>query len=179
MTNIKKNERFIPLKNYIIAIGLVVVIIALTWYGFAWYNLKEEQKVSESYLAKEKVIFKELDLNEVSAVFSEPSAEYFVYISYTGDKEIYNMEKELKDVIQDYNLNENMYFLNVTSIKEEDDCIDQINKTLNLEEVKVKKIPTIIYFKAGKAVDIITRKDDNMMNKGDFAQLLEKNNIEK
>ena len=123
MTNIKKNERFIPLKNYIIAIGLVVVIIALTWYGFAWYKIKEEQKVSESYLAKEKVIFKELDLDEVSAVFSEPPAEYFIYVSYTGDKEIYNMEKELKSLIQEYNLNENMYFLNVTSTKKEDNYI--------------------------------------------------------
>lgn len=179
MTNIKKNERFIPLKNYIIAIGLVVVIIALTWYGFAWYKVKEEQKVSESYLAKEKVIFKELDLDEVSAVFSEPSAEYFIYVSYTGDKEIYNMEKELKTLIQEYNLNENMYFLNVTSIKDEKNNIEKINETLKLHDVKVQKVPTIIYYKDGKAVDMITRKDDNIMNKGDFAQLLERNNVEK
>lgn len=179
MTNIKKNERFIPLKNYIIAIGLVVVIIALTWYGFAWYKIKEEQKVSESYLAKEKVIFKELDLDEVSAVFSEPPAEYFIYVSYTGDKEIYNMEKELKSLIQEYNLNENMYFLNVTSAKKEDNYIKKINEKLNMEKIKVEKVPTIIYFKDGKAVDLINRKDDNIMNEGDFAQLLERNNVEK
>ena len=179
MTNIKKNERFIPLKNYIIAIGLVVVFIALTWYGFAWYKIKEEQKVSESYLAKEKVIFKELDLDEVSAVFSEPPAEYFIYVSYTGDKEIYNMEKELKSLIQEYNLNENMYFLNVTSTKKEDNYIKKINEKLNMEKIKVEKVPTIIYFKDGKAVDLINRKDDNIMNEGDFAQLLERNNVEK
>ena len=89
------------------------------------------------------------------------------------------MEKELKSLIQEYNLNENMYFLNVTSTKKEDNYIKKINEKLNMEKIKVEKVPTIIYFKDGKAVDLINRKDDNIMNEGDFAQLLERNNVEK
>ena len=45
MTNIK-NERFIPVKNYLISAGIVVVIIALAWYAFAWYRVFKENKVS-------------------------------------------------------------------------------------------------------------------------------------
>ena len=60
MTNVKKNERYIPLKNYVLAAVIVVVIIALTIYGFAWYDVLKENRVSSSYLVKEKIISKEI-----------------------------------------------------------------------------------------------------------------------
>ena len=73
MASIKTNERYIPLKNYIIAVVLVIVIVLITWWGFAWYNVYKESKVSESYLVKQKIISQEIDdLNEVKDVFSEP-----------------------------------------------------------------------------------------------------------
>lgn len=180
MTSIKKNERFVPVKNYILAAVLVVVIIALTWYAFAWYNVLKENKISTSYLVKEKVISKEInDLSEVSDVFSEAPDKYFIYVSYTGNEEIYDMEKDLKSVINEYNLNDSFYYLNVTSIKDEKGYIDRVNESLNLQDMKIKEIPTIIYYNDGKVVDIITREDDNMMNIGDFQKLLDVNKIEK
>lgn len=180
MTNVKKNERYIPLKNYVLAAVVVVVMILLTLYGFAWYNVLKENKVSTSYLVKEKVISNEIQsLEEVSDVFLEAPNSYFIYISYTGSEEIYNMEKDLKKVINDYSLNDSVYFLNVTSIKDEKNCIEEINKTLKLEDQKVSSIPTIIYYNEGKAVDIIERKDNNMMNVGDFQKLLDVNKVTK
>jgi hypothetical protein len=180
MTNVKKNERYIPLKNYVLAAVVVVVMILLTLYGFAWYNVLRENRVSTSYLVKEKIISNEIQsLEEVSDVFSEAPNSYFIYISYTGSEEIYNMEKDLKKVINDYSLNDSVYFLNVTSIKDEKNYIEKINKTLNLEDQKVSSIPTIIYYNEGKAVDIIERKDNNMMNVGDFQKLLDVNRVTK
>lgn len=173
MSKVTKNERFIPIKNYVIAFGIVVAAVLLTIYGFAWYNVLKEGKVSQSYLVKEKVISNEIQsLDEVEAIFAEVPDEYFIYISYTGSEEIYNMEKELKKVINKYELNDQIYYLNVTEIKEKDDYIDKINKSLNLEE-KVTQVPTIVYIKEGKVVDIIKRNDDNMMNVGDFQKLLD------
>ena len=98
--------------------------------------------------------------------------EYFVYVSYTGSEEIYNMEKDLKKVINKYELNDQFYYLNLTTIKDKENYIDDLNKSLNLEQ-KVKQVPTIIYVKEGKVVDIIDRSDNNMMNVGDFQKLLD------
>lgn len=180
MSNIKKNERYIPIKNYVVAAIIVVVILLLTWYGFSWYNVIQENKVSTSYLVKEKVVSNEIkSLKEVNDIFSEAPSSYYIYISYTGSEEVYNMEKDLESVISDYNLNNSIYYLNITSIKDKEDYIDQINKALSLEEIKVTNVPTIIYYKEGKAVDIINREDDNIMNVGDFQKLLDINNIEK
>ena len=179
MTSIK-NERFIPMKNYLIAALLVVVIVLLTWYGFAWYKVAKEKKVSVSYLIEEKVISKEItDLGEAIDVFSETPSSYFLYISYTGNEEIYNMEKKLESLINEYNINDSMYYLNVTNIKDDNNFLEQINTSLALEDVKLTKVPTIVYFYEGKAVDIITREDNNIMNNGDFQKLLDKNNIKK
>jgi len=180
MTNRKKNETFVPLKNYVIAVILIISITFLTWYGFAWYNVFKENKVSTSYLVKEKVISNEIkSLDEVEAIFTEAPASYYIYISYTGSEDVYNMEKELRSLIVDYNLNDSIYFLNVTSMKEEEDYIEKINTTLKLEEKKITKVPTIIYYKDGKVVDIITRNDNNIMNVGDFQKLLDVNNVAK
>ena len=89
MSKVTKNERFIPIKNYVIAFGIVVAAVLLTIYGFAWYNVLKEGKVSQSYLLKEKVISNEIQsLDEVEAIFAEVPDEYFIYIRYTGSEEI-------------------------------------------------------------------------------------------
>lgn len=180
MTKIKKNETFIPVKNYILAAVIVVVIIGLTWYAFAWYNVVQENKVSTSYLVQEKIISKEItDLNEVNNIFAEAPDSYFIYISYTGDEQIYNMEKSIKSIIKSYNLSDNMYYLNVTSIKDEKGYMDKINKTLGLTDRKVVKVPTILYFEDGKLVEMTDTKSDLLMTRSDFQKLIILSGIEK
>ena len=173
MNKVRENERFIPMKNYIIAVGLVIAAVLLTLYGFAWYNVLKENKISQSYLVKSKVISNEIqNLEELEAVFAEAPDEYFIYISYTGQEDIYNMEKDLKKVINKNELNDQFYYLNVTSIKDKQNYLEDINTSLKLDK-KVKQIPTIAYIKEGRVVDIIDKEDDNMMNVGDFQKLLD------
>lgn len=176
---INKNERYIPIKNYILAIVIVVVIILLAWYAFAWYKVVNENRVSKSYLVKEKVISNEItSLDEISTVFSEAPNSYFIYISYTGSEQIYNMEKDLKKVINEYALNDSIYYINVNSIKEDDDYIEKLNESLSLKDKKITSVPTIVYFSNGEVVDLINRTD-GIMNVGDFQKLLDVNHIEK
>ncbi|HAB66994.1 MAG TPA: hypothetical protein DCE23_06460 [Firmicutes bacterium] len=180
MTNVKKNERYIPTKNYVIAAVIVIGIILLTWYGFSWYKIIKENKVSTSYLISEKIISNELNgLEEVADVFSEVPNSYYVYISYTGDEEIYKMEEELSSLIKDYHLADNFYFFNVSSFKDDKDCIDKINEVFNLEDNKVTSIPTIIYFKDGKASNIIKNEGRGIMSVGEFQKMLDINGVTK
>jgi hypothetical protein len=175
-----KNERYIPLKNYLIAFGIVIAIILITWWACAWYNVHKDKKLSASYLISQKVISQEIDeLSEIDDILSEPYSTYFIYVSYTGSEEIYNMEKEIKDIIVDYKLSDKLYYLNVTSIKNDKDVIEKINDALHLEGKDIEKIPTILYIKDGVVIDVITRQDNRIMEKGDFEKLLEVNNIQK
>lgn len=170
---IQKNERFIPIKNYIIAALIVVLAIGLTWYIFAWRKAINDNKVSTSYLTKEKLVQEINDLSEAKSVFLEAPTSYYILVSYTGDEKVYNMEKSLKDLIVEYNLTDKIYYLNVSSIKDDDNYISKIEEDLNFKDLDIKQVPTIIYVKDGEAVDIITRSDDNMMTAGDFQKMLD------
>lgn len=180
MSNIKKNERFVPIKNYVIVFLIAIAIIALVWYALSWRKVITENRISTSYLIKSKIISNEIqNLDEIVDVFSEAPTTYYLYISYTGNEKIYDMEKELAALINEYKIGEQFYFLNVTSIKEEENYIDKINNALALDNKKVKSVPTILYYNDGKVVDIVTIEGNNIMNIGDFQKLLDVNKIEK
>lgn len=182
MTSIKKNEKYIPTKNYIKAVLFIVVVILISLYIFEWYRVYEENKVMQSYLIKSDTIHNEIkDTKEVEAIFTEVPDDYFVYVSYTGNKDIYEMEKELKDVIREYDLKEKFYFINVTNMKEEDNYLEELGNILNLNEQKITEVPTIIYFKDGEIVKdgILTSEDDNIINASDFRKFLEEKEYQK
>lgn len=177
-----KNEKYVPTKNYITALVLVLIVILLTLYFFKWYDVYEENKVSESYLVKTNTISSEIrDLKEVEAVFTEVPDDYFIYISYTNDEEVYEMEKELKDVINKYDLNDKFYFINITDMQKEDNYIAKLNETLKLDSQKITKVPTIIYYKNGEVVKdgILTRDDNNIINASNLEQFLEEKEYQK
>lgn len=172
----KKKNNYIPSKNYLIALFISFFAIFLTYYIFSWYNVYQDKKYEESYLISTNTISLEVnDIKEIENTFTEAPSEYFVYIGYRNDEEVYKLEKNLKKVIDKYNLNDSFYYIDVTDLKEDETYLEKLNDALKLEENKIEKVPTIIYFKDGKVSKdaIITREDDNIMNVGDFEKLLE------
>ena len=177
MTNSEK----INFKKYLLAIFLIILIISVTWLSFRWYAIHKEKKVSESYLISEKILTKEIkSIDEVIDVFSEAPNTYFILLSYTGNEEVYNLEKDLAKVIEKHKLEDQIYYLDITDIKDDDNVLDKINSSLGLNtdnSKKVTQIPTIIYYKDGVAIDIIKRQDNNIMNSGDFEKMLDINKV--
>lgn len=176
MSSIKVNEKYIPTKNYITAIVLILVIVLVSLYFFEWYKVYQEDKVKESYLVKSSTITNVVNIEEIQTVFVDtPPEDYFVYIGYTGNQEIYDMEKELVDVINEYNLNDKFYFIDVTNIMDDDNYIEELNASLQMEDQKITKIPTILYFKNEELAKdgILYREDNHLINASDFVQFLE------
>lgn len=180
MTKYQKNA--VPFKNYLLVLFISLSAIVLTLYIFGWYHVSQEKKYSESYLIKTKTIGLEVnDITEIESVFTEAPTEYFIYIGYRNDKDVYKLEKKLKKVIDKYDLNDLFYYIDVTDLKEEENSIEKLNNALKLAENKISNIPTIIYIKNGKVAKdaIIAREDGNQMEIGDFERLLEIYEIQK
>lgn len=174
-----KESKFVPLKNYYIAILIIIGAILVTLYVFKWYQVKKDEKLRTSYfVSTETVSLKVSKLEEIDQVFIEAPATYFVYIGYTQDEDVYKLEKDLKPLIEEYNLKEIFYYIDATKIKTEDDYLDKLSKSLNLTENKLEKIPTIIFFHNDK-YEIVKRDDENMMKAADFQKLLDINEFEK
>ena len=174
-----KKVKNIPVKNYYMVIFIIIAVILATLYIFKMYEVKKAEKYQESYLITSETVSLEInDLNEINQVFMEAPETYFVYIGYTKDENVYNFEKELKPIIEEYGLKDVFYYIDATNLKEEDNYLDKLNDSLNLKEDKLDKIPAIIYFN-NDTYEIVKRDDDNMIKAADLGKLLDINNIEK
>lgn len=172
MTSNKKTNK-ISTKNYIIALAFFVGVILFVLYIFEWYQVKQEEKLMDSYLVKTKTVNYVIDnLNTSKQVLQEAPSEYFIFIGYNNDEEEYNLEKEMKAVIDDYEINDIVYYLDVTDIHEKENFIAEINKTLN---VNLSSVPALIYVNDGK-IDkdtIIDSENDEVFNVNKFKKLLD------
>jgi len=179
---VTNNSRKIPAQNYIIAAVIVALVIGLTFYIFQWINVVKEDKLATSYLVSTNTIVYEIkSLEEVNSVFVEMPSEYFVYISNNNDEQIYELEKDLKKIIDDYGLKDYFYYINITNMKEKSDYIKEIENALAIKEGTIKRIPTIIMFRDGEIVTdgIVIREDQGMITAADFEKLLEIKEIKK
>lgn len=159
-------------KNILIIVCIVLALILVIFYGYRVNKLKETDTLSKSYLLDSGTVSLEIkNLDEVNQILAESPTEYFVLISYTGNKDTYKLENGLKRILDKYKLNDSFYYLNVKSIMDEDNYLNRLNNAFNTD--KIKKVPTILYYRNGKIVDVVTRNDNNIINVGDFQKLLD------
>ena len=177
MAKKKNNSRYIPLKNYVLAIMIVAIAIFLVLYLFEWYKVKNLEKYGTSYLISSNTINLEIkDYEEIPLVLSETSNDYFIFINYLNVEETYKLEKELKDVIDEYNLKDIFYYINVTKLKEKKDYLSNLNDALNLED-KIKNVPTILYYHNNELAEVISNKDD-IISADDLEDIIKKYEVD-
>jgi LemA protein len=178
MTKINKNEAFIPAKNYILSAVIVVVIIGLTYYAFAWYNVLKQNKVSTSYLVKEKYISNEItDLHEVENIFTEIAELRASYMNQKKDiKNAENLNNKLNQLIavaEDYpDLKASEQYLNLQkTLTKLESQLQAARRIYNLEVTnynnQISVIPSniiaiIFGFKEAKLFEIEDYKKENV-----------------
>lgn len=173
MANSKYKNKPMSVRKITIGLGIVLGAILLILYGLKWHEVKEDEKYLQSYLISSNTINLEMNsISSINSVLSETPNNYFIYISYTGDKDIYDFEKKLKPLIDDYSLQNSFYYLNITDIKENNkNYKNDIAKELNIDSKNLNNIPVILYFK-----DEVLQQDGVTTIK-DFENLLNETNI--
>lgn len=173
MANINYKNKSTSIKNVVAGLCIVIGIIFIVLYFYKWHQVLEDEKYINSYLISTNTISLEMnDIHEIDSVLSETPNYYFVYISYTKDKDVYNFEKKLKPLIDDYSLQYNFYYINVTDIKKENkNYKSDIAKALEIDEKNLKHIPVILYFKDGKL------ENEGITQVKDFEKLLTDENL--
>lgn len=170
----KNNINFKKIFYFILGFLLIIFLI---WYIISWKNVKQEEKLMNSYLITSNTLSVEIkDLSETVQVLKESPSEYFVYISYTNDEKIFNFEKKLKKLIVNYNLKDEFYFVNVTNIKDDENFYSEINDTFNTK--LISNIPSILHFKNNELKKVIYNKDLNKTYT-EFENLLKENEFDK
>lgn len=150
----------------------ILALILLAFYFYRWYDVKKEEKLMNSYLlSTDTVSLKIKNLEEVPQVLTEAPNEYFILINYTGNEDTYNLEKDLKGIIDSYKFSDCFYYLNVENIMQEDNYLARLNTAFKTD--KITTVPTILYYKNGEIIEVVKRIDNNPINAGDFQKLLD------
>lgn len=169
------NQKKIPSKNYIYALLILVGGIALFLYIFEWVSVKKEEKLMNSYLITSNTIDSNIkDFDSLNQILKETSSSYFIYLSYTGDEDVYNFEKELKRVIDNYNLSDSFYYMDLTEIKENNEnYLNEIKNKLNIKDIE--RVPALIYVHKGKIEksNILDGINNTMLKVADIENLLD------
>ena len=167
-----KNKK-IPTKNYIILGLLTLVVIILTIYINAWIKTYKENKISISPF---KEVIEEVNINEIGITFSEMN-EVILYVGYTNDKTIYEMEEKLIKYIKNHNLVDKFIYVDATDYKENKEYINILKTTFENVQDEIKEVPILIYVKNGKAEEVIN-SENKKITTYNIAELVEKHNLE-
>lgn len=158
----------IPTKNYVILFGIAVLIVCGCLAFYNVYNEVKDNNISTSPLSTHEVLY--TDLKDTT---EEMNDDTFMLISYVQDEEVHNNEKAIRKMLNKKNLLDNVLYLDVTNYKDQEGFIDEINKTLKLEDnLKITKIPAVIYYKEGVPTIMLDSRD-HLINQGDFEHIID------
>lgn len=158
----KKNERVVPIKNYIYLLIMIIVVVALTFLIFNINKNYQTEKLETSYLANYLTVVK---TEELSNILSEPSSELFLFVTKTNDENVFNLEKDLKKIIKKHDLRDNFILLDYT----DESNVEELNKILKSD---IETLPAIIYIKNGEFIKSIDSKE-SLLKSSDFEKMLD------
>ncbi len=165
-----KNNKNIPPRNYLIAFFLIMITIIGTNYFLKWRDFKLDKLVSESYLIKTDTVSLTINtIEELENALIEIPRDVFIFTGYTGDYEEYQLEKNLKPIIDNYSLSNQFYYLDITELMDDDNNLKELSILLNTE---INNYPVIIYISDDNYVNRIESKDE-IIKAEDFLKLLE------
>lgn len=161
-------KKIIPVKNYIITFGVVILIICGCLAFYNLYGIYQENKISVSPLSSKQILY--VDLKNAT---EDIDADTFLLISYVEDKIVHDNEVEIKKYLNKRNLINNVIYLNATEYLHDENFITEINQTLNLNNKnKIEVLPALIYYRDGSVAHTIDSKD-HIINKGDFEHIVD------
>jgi len=161
-------KREVNKKNYIRLAALLITVVVFTLIVANMYNTYLERNIDGGYLAKHVKTIQFDDLENAKVEFFEDT---LLYISFTGDREIYSFDRDLGKRIGKYGIEEIFFYLNMIDHKE-DSYIEKINKTLELTNIKVISLPAMLYFRDGVLIDILDESNTSL-SVSEFSRFIE------
>jgi len=161
-------KRVIPKKNYYILIGLLVGVVILTFSIVSICNAIKNNNVNSGYINR---YVSEISYKELDTYLLEPASNTFVYITYTGNENIYKLEKSMKKLINNYELANNFIYVDVTEEMNNKNFMDSLNTKFNYAS-KIEKLPVILYYKDGILTDKL-ESENIIFNVADFQKMLD------
>lgn len=163
----------IPIANYFIAIIAIIWVFVIAFLGFHLYKTHQEALYQEGYF-NHKGNVKKTTLDEVQKLMENKKEEsLFLLFNYHKEKEHYELEEKLAQIIQDYHLENQFYYIDITDYKVIDNCDISCALKKEFEIDEIQNLPAIFYIKDKKVIDIAKREDKQVLEASDFVKILD------
>lgn len=132
-------KREIPLKNYVYLVLIVFLTLGILYYLYLWSIEYRKEVTSDSVISSSLQL---INYNEVEDYIVE-NDNVCLYIS-NKNIELKDFEKSLKHLIEKYNLERKILYLDITN--------NISNDKYNIWDTYLTGVPKFIYFIDGKLV---------------------------
>lgn len=169
----KTIKKVIPLSNYLIAAIILVWIAIIAYVGYELSRRHQENLYQEGYFIHEKIDIKKISLAEASTVAHDAKDAVFILFNYRGYEETYELEKELWRIMNDYHIEQNFYYVDLTDENGTLNCDMTCVLNTGLHVTNFKNVPAIAYYERGTLIDVAQREDKKVLEAADFVKLLD------
>ena len=163
-------EKKVTPKNYLKWFMTLIVIVLAVFLLSKVYTKYIANNVNKNPL--EKIAIK-ANLDSIKEKLDSTTGNKYVFITYTGTKDIYNTGKSLAKFIKKNKLKSDFYVIDVTDYLENEGLIENINNALNLKNPqKIEKVPAMILYSNGEVAKVMD-SEIKEFNLDDFKHLLD------
>lgn len=152
-----KIKREVPIKNYIILSGVILVSLLLLFYFYLWYLTYEESKLNTQIIDRYLQV---INYNELNDYILE-NKDAYVYVSVLEDSNIRDFELKFKTLIIDNSLKDKILYLDLTEINNDKKAKDEASKKYQVVDKSILDIPCLLVFKKGNLEKIYDIKETN------------------
>lgn len=170
--SVKRNDRQIPSKNYVIVLILFIISIILVLVLANWYKSYKDYQLTIPVI---NGVINEINDKEVDNFLLE-NRDTMIYIGISNDDNCRKLEEDLKIIIEKNDLQNDIVYLNLSNIDKIDDFIEKFNDKY-ADDKRIEKYPSFIIFKNSKIVDAVSKTKKQDLYIDDVEQLLEEHEV--
>ncbi len=173
----KKFEIFdkkIPTRNYFIVLVVSILVIILSLYLRTFYLTYKNNKLNTSVFLDQKV--KQINSKDADFALTE-TGDVLLYVSYTGNDEIYSNEKKMYSVLEKKDLLDDFIYWNVADYGDNTDYLVTLKEKYPNIKDQITNAPLLIYIKDGEAQEAMS-SELKYINYKVLEKMIEKYGIE-
>ena len=167
-----KNKKNRIKNHYILILGICVLIGCAIFSAISVFNKVEKDDVNKSPLATNEILY-----TDIKNALKEINADTFLVISYTGDIQVQENEKEIEKYLKKINLLDNVMYLDMKDYLNDENYLDSLNKVLKLKEnSEIRSLPAVVFYKNG-VVEYVSNSKKGYLEKNVFKNYIDQNGL--
>lgn len=129
--NKKTVTKEVPPINYVMIISAILALIIITFFLAKTFGMTTKKDITKSYLVTNQIVSNELTKDNIDSAINKDKS--FVLLTTLNNEEEYNLEKELRGIIEANHLKDNFYVFNNDTNTNVD-----LNNTFKLDGKSIK-----------------------------------------